>query len=41
MRPGPFVVEVNYHGNKDNYGVDIHSGANEATYTVKDAVGTN
>lgn len=36
MRPGPFHIEVNYHGHSDGYDVDIHSGENSTTVTVHD-----
>ncbi len=36
MRPGPFHIEVNYHGDSDGYDVDIHSGDNSTTVTVHD-----
>ncbi len=34
MRPGPFVVEVSYHGNKSSYDVSLHSGDNTLSVTI-------
>ncbi len=36
MRPGPFHIEVNYHGHSDGYDLDIHSGDNSTTVTVRE-----
>lgn len=36
MRPGPFHIEVGYHGHSNGYDVDINSGDNSTTVTVYD-----
>lgn len=36
MRPGPFHIEVGYHGHNDGYDVNINSGDNSTTVTVHD-----
>ncbi|OGH23288.1 MAG: hypothetical protein A3F31_03655 [Candidatus Levybacteria bacterium RIFCSPHIGHO2_12_FULL_38_12] len=36
MRPGPFKIDVNYHGKTSTHDVGINSGENSITVTVSD-----